>query len=139
MAAQGLPAICPVFQPEENQMRSFRYFDVEQRGSVTEIQLADTKFFDVERYAELRDELLAFVEQERPRRLLVNLSRVEYCSTAVMSALIAVQRHLARHPATGTMKLCGAREVVAEALHRLQLDQGVFDMHRTAAAAIQAF
>ena len=65
-------------------MRSFRYFDVEQCGLVTELQLVDTKFFDVERYDELRDELLAFVDQERPRMLLVNLSRVEYCSTAVM-------------------------------------------------------
>jgi anti-anti-sigma regulatory factor len=120
-------------------MRSFRYFDVEQRGSVTELQLVDTKFFDVERYDELRDELLAFVDQERPRMLLVNLSRVEYCSTAVMSALIAVQRRLTLYPATGAMKLCGAREVVAEAFRRLRLDQGVFDLHTTDTAALQAF
>jgi anti-anti-sigma regulatory factor len=120
-------------------MREFRYFDVKKHGPVTEIHLADPKFFDTERYAELRDELLAFVEQERPRRLLVNLSRVEYCSTAVMSTLIMVQRCLGMHPATGTMKLCGASEVVGEALGRLRLDHGVFDIHSTDVGAIQAF
>jgi anti-anti-sigma regulatory factor len=120
-------------------MREFKYFDVEQRGLVTEIRLADTRVFDTERYAELRDELLAFIEQERPRRLLVNLSRVEYCSTAVMGALIAVQKRLALHPATGAMKLCGTREVVAEAFRRLRLDQGVFDIHSSDVAAIKAF
>lgn len=120
-------------------MQEFRYFDVELRGPVTEIHLADTKFLDTERYAELLDELLAFVEQERPRRLLINLSRVTYCSTAVMSALIAVQNRLSSHSAAGVMKLCGASEVVGEALRRLKLDQGVFDIHSTDVAAIQAF
>ena len=120
-------------------MREFLYFDVEQRGSIIEIHLADTRFFDTERYAELLDELLAFVDQERPRRLLVNLSRVGYCSTAVMNALIAVQKHLASLPAAGVMKLCGASEVVNEALRRLKLDQGVFDIHSTDASAIHAF
>jgi anti-anti-sigma regulatory factor len=119
--------------------RYFRYFDVEQRGPVTEIRLADTRYFDTDRYTELRDELLAFVEQERPLRLLVDLSRVEYCSTAVMGALIAVQARLALHPAIGTMKLCGIREVVGESLRRLKLDQGVFDLHSTDVGAIQAF
>ena len=120
-------------------MREFRYFDVEQRGPITEIRLADSKFFSTERYAELRDEFLVFVEQERPRRLLVNLSRVRYCSTAVMNALIAVQEQLVSHPATGVMKLCGASEVVDEALRRLKLDQGVFEIHSTDDDAIHAF
>ena len=120
-------------------MREFRYFDVEQRGPVTELHLTDTKFFNTERYAELLDELLAFVEQELPRKLLINLSRVGYCSTAVMNALIAVQRQLASQSATGVMKLCGASEVVDEALRRLKLDQGVFDIHSTDEEAIRAF
>ena len=120
-------------------MREFKYFDVEQRGDITELHLADTKFFATERYADLRDELLAFVEQERPRRLLIDLSRVEYCSTAVMGTLIMVQRQLALQPATGVMKLCGASEVVGEAFQRLRLDRGVFDMHRTSVDAIRTF
>jgi len=120
-------------------MRKSWYFDIEQHGPVTELYLSDTKFFNTEHYAELVDELLAFVEQERPRRLLVNLSRLGYCSTAVMNALIAVQRQLASLPVAGVMKLCGACEVVDEALRRLRLDQGVFDIHSTDAEAIDAF
>ena len=120
-------------------MQKYRYFDVEQRGPVTELHLTDTKFFNTEHYAELVDELLAFVEQARPRRLLINLSRVGYCSTAVMNALIAVQRQLASLPVTGVMKLCGASEVVDEALRRLRLDQGIFDIHSTEVDAIRAF
>lgn len=120
-------------------MWELKYFDVEQRGPVTEIHLADTKFYDTDRYTELRDELLAFVEQERPGKLLVDLSRVEYCSTAVMSTLIMVQRRLAEQPAAGVMKLCGTREVVGEALRMLKLDQGVFDIYTTTVGAMQAF
>jgi anti-anti-sigma regulatory factor len=130
---------CFIFLLEKDRMQKYRYFDVEQRGPVTEIHLADTKFFDTERYAELLDELLAFVEQERPRRLLVNLSRVGYCSTAVIGALIAAQTQLEAHPASGAMKLCGASDVVEEALRRLKLDQGVFDIHSTEVGAIHAF
>lgn len=48
----------PVFLWKEHKMREFRYFDVEQRGPITEIRLADTKFFSTERYGELRDELV---------------------------------------------------------------------------------
>lgn len=120
-------------------MRKSWYFDIEQHGSVTELYLTDTKFFNTEHYAELVDELLAFVEQERPRELLVNLSRLGYCSTAVMSALVAVQRQLASLPVTGVMKLCGASEVVDEAIRRLKLDQGVFDIYSTDVDAIRAF
>jgi anti-anti-sigma regulatory factor len=130
---------CFIFLLEEGRMQKYRYFDVEKRGPVTELHLTDTKFFNTEHYAELVDELLAFVEQERPRRLLINLSRVGYCSTAVMNALIAVQRLLASLPVTGVMKLCGASEVVDEAIRRLKLDQGVFDIYSTDDDAIHAF
>jgi anti-anti-sigma regulatory factor len=121
------------------QDEGIQVFRCEQHGPVTQLHLADTRFLNTEDYAELSDELLAFVEQERPRKLLVNLSRVGYCSTAVMSALIAVQKHLASLPAAGVMKLCGASEVVDEAIRRLKLDQGVFDIHSTEVGAIHAF
>jgi anti-anti-sigma regulatory factor len=118
---------------------NYRYFDVEQRGKVTQICLAATDFFDTSCYAELRDELVALVERERPHRLLVDLSLLRYCSTAVMGALVDTGKRLAALPVPGRMKLCGLHPVVREAFRRLRLDGRVFDIHETAEEAVAAF
>jgi len=60
-------------------MTSFQYFDMEQVGDVTELRLANPAYLDVSRYEELRDDLVGFVEEQRPRRLLVDSPAVSYC------------------------------------------------------------
>lgn len=118
-------------------MVSCKHFDTEQHGDVTEIRLVNPAFFDIDCYAELSEQLLGFVEQERPRNLLVDFSRVEYCSTAVMNALLIAQKSL--QAGGGCMKVYGMNDSVCEAFRRLNLDRTAFDLYATQAAAVAAF
>jgi anti-anti-sigma factor len=79
----------------------------------------DTKYFDTDNYAQLQRDLVKFVERQQPRKLLVDLGRIEYCSTALISGLLMAQRRVTA--AAGTMKLFGLREVVLETLQHLKL------------------
>jgi len=120
----------------KREMTSFKHFDAKRRRDVIEIRLVNPAFYDVDSYAELWEELIDFVEQERPRKLLVDFSRVEYCSTAVMNALLIAQKHLQSDG--GLMKLYGMNDSVREAFQRLNLDGTAFDIHAGESAAIPA-
>ena len=113
------------------------YFDVEQSGDVIEIRLADSSLFDVPRYKELRDELVNFVDRQQPSRLIVDFSAIEYCSTAVIAAVLTAKRRM--EPEGGQMKLCGMSDYVRETFQRLKLDGTIFDIHVTNTAAVNAF
>ena len=118
-------------------MVSLQHFDTKQHGGVTEIRLANPAFFDIDGYTELSEELAEFIEQERPRKLLVDFSRVQYCSTAVMNTLLVAQRRLQSEG--GCMKVYGMNDSVREAFRRLNLDRTAFDIYATQAAAMAAF
>ena len=116
---------------------AFEHFDVEQCDGVTVIRLADPKFFDTDRYAELRRELVEFVEQQRPQKLLVLFSRVEYCSTALVSALLMVKDRVESED--GLIKLSGLSDTAREVFENLKLAGTVFDIYTDETAAIAAF
>jgi anti-anti-sigma regulatory factor len=94
-------------------------FHADQYDDITVIRFVDTKFFDTDNYAQLQRDLVDFVERQQPRKLLVDLGRIEYCSTALISGLLMAQRRVTA--AAGTMKLFGLREVVLESLQHLKL------------------
>lgn len=121
----------------ERTMSTYKHFDIEQLGDITKIRLAKPKFFDVDDYTVLRDDLNRFVEQERPEKLLVDFSHVEYCSTAVISALMTVRDHLETD--AHALKFCSMSEAVRELFRTLNLDSDVFDIHSNQAAAVAAF
>ena len=118
-------------------MIALHYFDVEQSGGVIEIRLTDSSLFDVPRYEELRDELIRFVDQQQPSRLIVDFSAIEYCSTAVIAAVLMVKRRM--EPEGGQMKLSGMNEAVRETFQYLKLDGIIFDIHTSNEAAVNAF
>ena len=121
----------------EKTMSTYKHFDIEQLGDITKVRLAKPKLFDVDDYTVLRDDLNHFVEQERPEKLLVDFSRVEYCSTAVVSALMTVRDHLETDE--HALKFCSMTEAVRELFRTLNLDGDVFDIHSNEAAAVAAF
>jgi len=94
-------------------------FSVEKSGDMTILCIADTRFFDTDKYAKLQHDLLAFVTADRPLKLLVDLSNVEYCSTALTNTLLIAQKRTSAW--NGQMKLFGLSEVVLETLQRLKL------------------
>ncbi len=118
-------------------MIALHYFDVDQSGDVTELRLADPALFDIPRYEELRNELVSFVEQQRPSRLIVDFSAVGYCSTAVIAAVLMAKKRL--DSVGGRMKLCGMSDAVRETFQMLKLEGAIFDIHTTKADAVDAF
>ncbi len=94
-------------------------FSVETSEDITIVRIADTRFFDTDKYTKLQHDLLAFVTAGKPRRLLVDLSNVDYCSTALTNTLLIAQKRT--NGWNGQMKLFGLSEVVLETLQRLKL------------------
>lgn len=118
-------------------MSYYKHFTIDQQGDVTEILLANMDYFDVVHYAEFHEELLTFVEHEKPKNLLVRFDDVQYCSTAIISALLKA-RH--RQVSEGRqIKICGMNETVRDSIRMLKLDGTVFDICDDAATAIAAF
>ena len=69
-------------------MTTLQNFAIEQCGEVIELRLVNPAHFDIPRYEELRDQLNDFVDEHQPKKLLVDFSDVQYCSTAVIAALV---------------------------------------------------
>jgi PAS domain S-box-containing protein len=101
-------------------------FRVAQDEGFTIVRFEDTKYFDTEHYSELQHDLVNFVEREQPDKLLADLSDVEYCSTALINALLMVQRRVQAR--SGVMKLFGLREIVQETLQQLKLVGTLFSV-----------
>jgi len=95
------------------------WFSVEQSGEVTVVRIVDTREFDTDSYAQLQQNLAEFVASEQPRKLLVDLSNVYLCSTALIAGLIMAQKRI--ESCAGVMKLFGLSEVIMETLQRLKL------------------
>ena len=118
-------------------MTEIPFFDVVQHGDVTVLRLADSAYFDVPEYEAMRDRLLDFVEREQPRRVVVDFSSVQYCSTAVVASLLMVKNRVESQG--GQIKLCGMNNTVRDAFRMLKLDGTLFDIHGVETAAIEAF
>jgi len=122
---------------EGRKMDTSRHFDIEELGDVISIRLMDPMFFDIDDYTSLQGELVEFVEREHPRKLVVDFSRVEYCSTAIMAALLMVKDRVESE--SGRLKTCEMSHTVCESFERLKLDQTAFELHKTKAAALDTF
>jgi hypothetical protein len=70
------------------------YFRIEEGSEGTCIRFADTSRFDTDDYAQLQRDLVDFVESRQPRKLLVDLGEVVYCSTALINALLMAERRV---------------------------------------------
>ena len=76
-------------------------------------------------------ELLWLIHADPPRMLIIDLSLVEFGSSALIGALVNTQRQLAQ--SAGQLKLKGVRGEVLEKLRMLNLDGTVFDICDSAA------
>ncbi len=112
------------------------YFCIEQDGGVTCIRFFDTSRLDTDDYAQLQHDLIEFVESHSPRKLIVDLSEVVFCSTALINALLMAERRVrANH---GTMNLFGLNEYMLDTLQRLKLVDTIFSICADESAAQSA-
>jgi hypothetical protein len=66
-----------------------RHLEIEQAAGVTVVRLIDRRLVDCQDIEELNDQLLALVEGNRHRMILLNLVDVEYLSNAALGKLVA--------------------------------------------------
>ncbi len=108
-------------------------FAVEPSDDAMVVRFVDPRHFDTSKYAQLQDDLLDFVERQKPRRLLVDLGNIEYCSTALINTLLMAQKRVQSGP--GVMKLFSLQGVLLEAMQHLKLIDTVFSVHADETAA----
>jgi len=118
-------------------MSKFKHFEIRVHGDVTELHLADTSLYDVPQYAELQDELMDYVKQQEPVRLIVSFDRISYAATALINGVLKAQNHL--QSLGGNLKLIGMCESVRDAFRMLGLDAKVFSIYDREEDAMAAF
>ena len=118
-------------------MVTSKRFDVEIDGDVTVVRLNDPKLYEMILITELHDELLQYIEQHQPDKLLVDFAMVTQCSSAVINSMLMARKRLRSRGAS--MRLCSMHKQVREAFRVLRLDGTLFEIHESLPAGIEAF
>jgi anti-anti-sigma factor len=118
-------------------MSDYRGFDVQQHVDVTVMHLLDHHVLDLGQINVLRDEMLRFIDEHQPKKLLVNFGGVTACSSQMIGCLITVWKHLAAEG--GAMKLCGMHDYIRESFRITKLEGRVFEIYTSAPEALRAF
>jgi anti-anti-sigma regulatory factor len=118
-------------------MTNYERFEIQTQKDVTIVHLADPKLFETVMVSELEDELLALIEERRPKKVLVNFARVTHCSTAVINGLLRAKKRLVGEG--GDLKLCGMKDTIREAYRILNLDGTAFVICEDVPAGLKAF
>lgn len=112
------------------------YFSVEEFGDVTVVRFVDVDDFDLGHYAQLKEDLAAFVADRQPDELLVDLGNVQYCSSDLTNTLLLALKHTRAR--SGSLKLFGLSEPCLETLKRLRLVGTLFSVYASETAARKA-
>lgn len=118
-------------------MAEYKHFELQELDGVTIVMLLDNKLLRQQMLDELRDELLGFIDEHQPDKLLVFFGQVEYCTSAAISGLLSVKRRLSLYG--GEVKLCALTEAVEVSFARLGLTGAVFDVFESVSAAVESF
>lgn len=118
-------------------MSTSKYFTV-QAGPITTIRFIEPELFDSVLVGELGDELIEFAENEKPAKLVLDFSEVEFCSTSLINTLLRIKKIVTRDN-PGRMKLCSMSDNVKDAFVMLNLAGSVFDIHDSLADTAAAF
>lgn len=118
-------------------MAEYKHFELQELDGVTIVLLLDNKLLKQRVLDELRDELLGFVDETQPDKLLIFFGQVEYCTSAAISGLLSVKRRLSVYG--GEVKLCALTEAVEESFKRLGLTGAVFQVYDSVTEAVESF
>jgi anti-sigma B factor antagonist len=117
-------------------MKDYKCIRLSTRGSVSVVQLMDNKVIDVERIAQLGEELMSLANSPAGTRVLINLDNVRFLSSSAINKLIVLERRLTSNG--GDLKLSNLSPEVEEVFQITQLNS-VFDICATEDLAIETF
>ena len=106
-------------------------------GEVTVLRLKDPRLHEMILISELHDELLQYIEENQPQKLLVDFAMVTQCSSAVINSMLLARKRLMAYGAG--MRLCSMHKQVREAFRVLRLDGTLFDIHESLPEGLEAF
>ena len=115
----------------------YKYLRIERHDDAAVIILGNVELFDRLLTDEVRQELLDFVDAEKPAKLVVSFEDVTRCSTEVINGLIRARKRAISHG--GEFRLCLVRQEMRQVLRILKLDGTIFDVHDTLAGALKSF
>jgi anti-anti-sigma regulatory factor len=101
-------------------MAEFQHFAVQQVDDVAVVQVLEPKLSDSLTVSEFQDELLAMIDTDLPKKLVVSFKGVQQCSTAIINGLLRAKDHLTT--AEGKLRLCGMSAIMRKAYSTLNLD-----------------
>jgi len=120
-----------------NKLSENRYFQIRQQNEVTIAQLVDPNQFGRLLFNEVGDELIAYLDQNQTRSLLINFQDVKYCSSEVIGSLVRTHSHIASND--GEMKLCCMKDDIHEIFRITHLEKNVFEIFESEEEAVASF
>ena len=118
-------------------MAEYKRFEVEVDGDVNIVRLSDPRLHEMILITELHDELLGYIEEQQPRKLLVDFALVTQCSSAVINSMLLARKRLMKN--NSTIRLCSMHKQVREAFRILRLDGTLFAIYESLPEALRAF
>jgi anti-anti-sigma factor len=114
--------------------RAGEYLEVRHVHGVAVVRVLTAKI-NSDNVEAIGDALLALVEDPANRRMILNLSRVEFLFSTALGKIVALEKKLQAQ--RGTLRLCELRPIVRESLENagLTVILRVFDTEEQALAA----
>jgi anti-anti-sigma factor len=116
---------------------SYKHFEVENDQGVTVVQLTDLELLDQLVTHEMQGELVRFVDEEKPHRLIVSFDGVRRCSTEIINAMLRTRKRISAQE--GDMRLCSMHHTIRDVFRMLNLEGNVFEIFDTLDEAKQGF
>ena len=107
------------------------------RGDVVVLQILQRELSDLVLQDQLAVALTNFVETHRPRKLVLDLSDVDYCATGVINTFLRLRNLVVGQG--GELKLCSLSKILRQAFRSLNLEDTVFSIHPSVAESVKAF
>ena len=117
-------------------MSATRHLDINEQGDVTIVRFRDPRVTDPMEIEDMGRQLYHALEHKNCAKLVLDLSPVEFLSSATIGKLISLHRKAKGCKAA--LRLCGLQKGVHDIFHLCNLDR-VFDVREDEKAAIASF
>ncbi len=105
-------------------------------GELATVRFIDKKIIDSTNIEEMGSELLAMVDDDRLKHILLNFDGVEFLSSAALNKLILLDKKVKQ--VGGVLRLCNLRAEIMEVFTITRLNR-VFDIRTSESDALKAF
>ncbi len=117
-------------------MTDRRRLSVTPIGELAVVRFSDKKIVDSSNIEEMGAEMLALVDIDHLKHILLNFDGVEFLSSAALNKLILMDKKVKQ--VGGVLRLCNLKADIMEVFTITRLNR-VFDIRKTDTEALKAF